>query len=542
MADPIDQDKDEKPAIYTYTNGSTTYTYTELFLAEEVSRFSEPDAGQWYCLDENTRYIAGTDETNDAIKGFERADFIYASTGNDLVWGMEHSDILAGQDGNDILIGNSGRDTLSGHVGDDILVGDNWVDTIAGTLTVNGEPLKNHSTDLDQANNGDFLYGGGGDDILYGGEDGDELNGGAGNDLLYGGVDDDELNGDIDHDTLYGGVGKDELNGGAGSDLLKGGVGDDQFYGGSGKDVLHGEEGVDHLRGESGNDVLYGGDARDTLEGGAGNDFLYGGSVGDTLKGGAGDDILAGGEGEDTLFGGEGKDRFVVKTSDSGDTIHDFRNGTDSDKIEIVVDSLELLTRFWDNEDNLIGYDALTFDGDIENDKAYLKIYYTDKNYVKLQNFSYNDKLSAADFQFSASIPDIGGTVSTPHDDIIEGTDENNLLFDSKGENTIIGKKGDDTLNGGPDRDKFVFSRGDGHDTINFYDPANGDSISFEFAAGVLELATDVENRKYHEVAVTKGPSNKEGISTFKVYYGDSDLIELQASSGLMAEDLNFIF
>ncbi|NYT65951.1 retention module-containing protein [Alcaligenaceae bacterium] len=55
----------------------------------------------------------------------------------------------------------------------------------------------------------------------------------------------------------------------------------DYLYGGNGDDVLFGQGGNDHLFGEEGNDYLYGGEGNDTLVGGAGSDILTGGAGND---------------------------------------------------------------------------------------------------------------------------------------------------------------------------------------------------------------------------------------------------------------------
>jgi Ca2+-binding RTX toxin-like protein len=160
-------------------------------------------------------------------------------------------------------------------------------------------------------------FGGGGDDVLTGGDMGDRLVGGAGSDILDGAAGNDSLDGGDSGDTLYGGDGDDTLDGGAGGDVLMGGSGSDSLSGGTGNDYLDGGSGSDTLRGGSGADTLIGGRGDDTLDAGVGNDSLVGGVGGDILLGGAGDDTLTGGVGADTLTGGAGADVFVFGASDS---------------------------------------------------------------------------------------------------------------------------------------------------------------------------------------------------------------------------------
>jgi len=207
----------------------------------------------------------------------------------------------------------------------------------------------------------DYLYGGDDEegandnstDYLYGGSGSDKLYGGAGNDQLYGGKDSDTLKGGADNDFLYAGSDKegtdtadsdaDKLYGGAGSDHLYGGKGNDTLYGGNDEhgvddtsaDYLYGGAGSDKLYGGAGNDFLYAGNDergagttlrdRDALYGGVGDDHLYGGLGNDVLYGdndedskGGGSDYLYGGLGSDELYGGSGDDYLYAGYNERG--------------------------------------------------------------------------------------------------------------------------------------------------------------------------------------------------------------------------------
>ena len=82
---------------------------------------------------------------------------------------------------------------------------------------------------------------------------------------------------------MKGGDDGNYLTGDAGDDILDGGAGDDQLIGGDGNDTLVGEAGNDYLDGGAGNDGLYGRDGDDTLIGGAGDDYLTGEAGSDTF-------------------------------------------------------------------------------------------------------------------------------------------------------------------------------------------------------------------------------------------------------------------
>lgn len=154
----------------------------------------------------------------------------------------------------------------------------------------------------------------------------------------------------LDVDTeVYGGGGKDVIYGGdciavdcGESDLIYGYGGPDDVYGGSGDDVIYGGDGYDHLYGESASDVIYTGNSAgeatswsDYAEGGTGNgdDTIYGTANASgfydyllavspaIMRGYGGDDVLCGNTGLDRLYGGDGNDKLF------GYTFADILNG-----------------------------------------------------------------------------------------------------------------------------------------------------------------------------------------------------------------------
>jgi Ca2+-binding RTX toxin-like protein len=180
------------------------------------------------------------------------------------------------------------------------------------------------------------VYGGDGDDLVWGSQASDTLYGGGGRDVVIG---------DSGADTIYGDVGN---NTGTAPNQLLGGHGNDTIYGGGGNDYINGEWDNDLLFGNDGNDLIYGGLGADHLDGGAGDDLLWGGAditltgdyfgapitvtkdlvsgatiseswtiagdnetsdaSNDTLLGGNGNDMLDGGAGADAMEGGSGFD------------------------------------------------------------------------------------------------------------------------------------------------------------------------------------------------------------------------------------------
>ena len=121
-------------------------------------------------------------------------------------------------------------------------------------------------------------------------------------------------------DTIFGGDGDDWLYGYGGDDSLEGDAGNDFLFGGNGNDTLFGQGGSDYLSGGAGDDILNGANSPDALYGGAGDDTLDGGNGDDTLYGEEDDDTINGGNGDDFIVGGLGTE--TITGGDDNDTIH----------------------------------------------------------------------------------------------------------------------------------------------------------------------------------------------------------------------------
>lgn len=277
--------------------------------------------------------------------------------GDDTVRAGIGNHILAGFTGNDSLHGGAGWNLLIGGEGDDVLdvrwasdpergglsYGDwsgakrassDWLFGGAGNDALFGS----FAADLMHGGTGnDTLDGQDGDDILFGGAGNDLLEGDAGRDVLSGAAGRDTLDGGLSDDLMSGGDGNDRLNGGNGNDTMDGGTGNDTIYGGFGDDSIQGGTGNDWVDTGGGDDIVDLGDGNDfvaavddfgrgddVLLGRAGNDTLHGGRGNDMLDGGDGDDVLNGGAGDDFLTGGSGADVFQFRSSHGTDIIADF--------------------------------------------------------------------------------------------------------------------------------------------------------------------------------------------------------------------------
>ncbi len=186
---------------------------------------------------------------------------------------------------------------------------------------------------------------------LVGIQQGQRLWGGDGNDILYAYADSSDPS-----QTLLGG---DELHGGNGEDTLYGNIRQDTLFGEAGDDVLYG----DYLSGPNyalnPNPATFGGN--DTLEGGDGDDSLYGGGGNDVLYGGDGSDYLVGQDGADSLYGGTGIDTLVLDTSASyQDVSNDVFDGYHENDPSHATDPPADLATDDDNATNILEIDGTT--------------------------------------------------------------------------------------------------------------------------------------------------------------------------------------
>ena len=235
----------------------------------------------------------------------------FTGTGNalaNIIVGGTSGDTLDGGDGDDTLGGEAGDDTLTGGLGNDRLNGGTGADTMNGgdgndTLVVDdASDIANGGagTDTVQFVTADLTYA-----IAADVENVSNISGGGATVTLNGLA-----------NTYGGSNGVDNVVAGAGADIIYGRGGNDGIFAGEDNDRVFGDTGVDTLSGEDGNDLLYGGGDGDFLNGGAGNDTLYGEAGDDSLTGGTGLDILNGGLGADTYFFGQGDTGATIATAD----------------------------------------------------------------------------------------------------------------------------------------------------------------------------------------------------------------------------------
>jgi len=278
----------------------------------------------------------------DIIWGGAGADYIEGNHGADLIRGEADEDDLIGGGSSDssgadigVVVGDGGvvdssrngsgledgRDTMYGQDSVDLMTGDNaLIARKFGTNAIEVVLFDVNSIDP-TTSSGDYMSGGGSNDLMFG-----QGNGSQGNqaDPIDGNIDND-LDGTSDDDkpwlgdVMFGNAENDYMEGNHGADLMYGGTGtDDMVGGGSANDESVGQTGSftgdrtgDGL--DDGRDVMYGESGEDWMAGdnalierneqlGAANDFVLFdvNSPNETTSGG---DYMDGGAQDDRMFG-----------------------------------------------------------------------------------------------------------------------------------------------------------------------------------------------------------------------------------------------
>jgi len=372
--------------------------------------------------------IAGA-SGNDVIDGKEGNDFISSGSGNDNVIGGAGNDTLQGGTGNDTLQGGTGNDVIQGGAGSDSLVGGAGSDTLDysdSTTAVTANLLTNTvsggTAAGDTISGFENVIGGSGNDRLTLSNTSGSAVGGAGNDIIVGGT---------GNDTLTGGDGADFLSGGAGDDLFLNNLEDNTGVSVSNLkiDTIRGGDGNDTWRAAVGTNGLSVNDGTDEVLLEGGNDFAEAGSF-NVVDGVAYRDTLDGGTGQDTISIG------ALNPANNQSIVFNEDGTASTTGFTTIVRNFESA---WGNAGNN------TFTG---NSLA-----------NEFLGFAGNDSLVG-----NGGNDTLDGGAGN---DTLNGGADNDLIIGGAGSDSIIGGTGNDNLTGGAGADRFVYSVGDGQDTIS---------------------------------------------------------------------------
>lgn len=470
--------------------------------------------------------ILNGDEGNDTLIGGEGNDRLGGGEGNDILIGGEGDDTLEGFRGDDTYIFNKGdgNDTIEEYSGNDTLKfgeGISKEDIIVKKSGYDGAysndiviSFKNNPTDsitlkdairMNEANKDkmieNFIFSNGDklsfDDIrqlsLIGSNGKDDIRGYNDLNNIFQGMDgDDHLWGRRTDETFIGGKGNDYLIGGGGDDTYI-------FSPGDGNDIISDSEGTNTLqftKGITKDDLLIGleesrfiirfKNSNDSIEFFHtsikkiqffnGDELTYEEMKKLALTGTDGDDVMSscdnedtvfmGGKGNDTLTGGSGNDTYIFNKGNGADSIRD-ENGNDTIKFGNGISKNDLIIKRSNNKD-LYEYDdvIISFKNSPNDSIAIKNIIANNKirpsGIIENFEFASGEKLSFEDIKQLS-------LVGTDKDDLIKGyNDMDNVIEGKAGNDTLIGANYYDGYGqkDGSYKNTFVFSKGDGADTI----------------------------------------------------------------------------
>ena len=175
--------------------------------------------------------------------------------------------------------------------------------------------------------------------------------------------------------------------------------------------------------------------------------YISGNSYDNSISGTANDDFISGLGGNDILFGGTGSDTYIYHKGDGNDIVYEDDNLNDIDIIKIGKEFTPqdiVLTR--------IGYDLVI--GFANNVADSINVHFQFVNGTGVEGIQFADGTywSRSYINSNANWNEVN-----TGDDHIEGGNSEDILF---------GGKGNDTLEGHARNDTYIYSRGDGNDTI----------------------------------------------------------------------------
>jgi len=228
----------------------------------------------------------------------------------------------------------------------------------------------------------------------------------------------------------------------------------------------------------AGGQVLYGDDGGNTLDArGASAAVIIAGAGADKLSGGAGDDTLIGGVGNDVLDGGAGSDTFVWSRGDGNDTVGDGSSWTSVDKL-LLHGVTRGQVRFEHSGSGsssdytlvLVVEESAPGVGDGARITLLYGLYSVGGPDLGIDKVVFDDGAVIERSEFvNAAVQGTAGNdtlTGLAGNNRISGGAGNDTLSGGAGDDTLIGGAGNDALNGGDGSDTFVWSRGDGDDTV----------------------------------------------------------------------------
>lgn len=362
--------------------------------------------------------------------------------------------------------------TIAGTDGDDVI----WIDNAdeSGLIEVRdstdyrGPPVG--YIERENTRSLVVLGNGGDDNISFG--DAVEFQYGSGEPLQNAPV---KVFGGDGNDTIYGLAFHDSLYGGNGNDTLRNAT---HYYGESGNDFIQGRVGEG---GDARDEYMDGGSGRDTILTEGGNDTVFGGSGNDLIR--AGDAYYAREPGIATVDAGTGHDKVYIAAPANVDL------GTGDDKAYVVYGPRNAMSLTY----HLIHGTINGGDG-----KDYIRIdtdAYVDPDIgIKVYGGNQNDTILGGlldDSLFGGDGNDYLNARSG--NDYVEGNDGNDTILGGNGSDELLGGAGNDRIYGDAGRDTLV--GGSGADVL-IADDVNLDRL-------VVDALDDITRRNVWDIVVT---------------------------------------
>ncbi len=281
-------------------------------------------------------------------------------------------------------------------------------------------------------------------------------------------------------------------------------------------DALKAEIALAFANDPAGVPINIGSNGDDTLTARAGGDILFGGAGSDTLTGGSGADTLIGGQGNDTLRGNGGDDLYLFSKGDGQDIINDSQGSHTIRFLDTNLGDIRL---------ERSGYDLKICYG--ESDSVTIQYHFSSASY-QMANYVFADgkTLTPAELFAQSPLYQADGTSSLTgangENTLMGGNSTNDTLTGGSGADTLIGGQGNDSLQGKGGDDLYLFSKGDGQDTI--YDYQGSNTIRF------LDVNSD-------DIRLERSGYD------LKLCYGESDSVTIQYHfSGASYQMANYEF
>jgi Ca2+-binding RTX toxin-like protein len=332
---------------------------------------------------------------------------------------------------------------------------------------------------------------------IVGTRKGDRIHGTRGADVIVGGGGADRISGLGGKDRICGAAGSDYVVPGGGNDRVDGGPGADTLAVSAGRDRLTGGSGLDWLDYRSSRkgatvslaagratgerwtsmENLVGSRFADRLTGNSGSNQLRGGAGNDVLAGGDGEDMLIGQLGDDSLDGGAGALDFVAHPTASGAVTADLAagqvTGEGTDRlvgVEGVAGS--------PHADTLYGGSAASILSGGPGNDTIVGTGTTDILLPMVRGARVDLLGRTASGEGTDTVTGIEVVVGTPGDDVLSGSDADEIFLAGGGADSVSGGGGSDILLGGDGADSLAGGTGDdvlrGDQTVDAADRLDG--------------------------------------------------------------------